>query len=136
MQLRIEQEASVRPSSLRLPMPTTDKNRKILWARSGNRCAICRVQLVVERTAKDSESIVGEECHIISSAPTGPRHEPSFPPEAFDAPDNLILLCAIHHKMIDDQYETYSAPVVRSIKQNHASWVETKLRDEPTVPSV
>jgi len=94
------------------------------------------VSLVVERTAKDSESVVGEECHIISSAPTGPRYEVAFPADAYDALDNLILLCATHHKMIDDQFETYAVSLVRLIKQNHESWVETKLRDDPTPPPV
>ena len=117
-------------------MPITDKNRKILWARSGSRCAFCREQFVVERTAKDSESVVAAECHIVSPKPAGPRHDPAFPADAFDALDNLILLCATHHKMIDDQAETYSATVVRSIKQNHEVWVDTKLRDEPTLPPI
>ena len=117
-------------------MPITDKNRKILWARSGNRCAICRVPLVVEQTAQDSESVVGDECHIVSASHSGPRHEPDFPSEQFDALDNLILLCATHHKMVDDQQETYTAEVVRSIKRNHEGWVETKLRDDPTPPPV
>ena len=48
-------------------MPISDKNRKILWARSGNRCAICRLPLVVEQTAKDSESVIAAECHIIAA---------------------------------------------------------------------
>jgi hypothetical protein len=117
-------------------MPITDKNRKILWARSGNRCAKCRVRLVVEQTAQDTESVVGAECHIASASPKGPRHNPDFLPEQFDALDNFILLCATHHKMIDDQQETYTAEVVRSIKSNHESWVETKLRDDPVPPPV
>jgi predicted restriction endonuclease len=84
-------------------MAITDKNRKILWARSGNRCAICRISLVVEQTVQDSESVVGEECHIVSSSPNGPRHDAAFTTEQSDAIDNFILLCATHHKMIDDQ---------------------------------
>jgi len=117
-------------------MPITDKNRKILWARSGNRCAVCRVPLVVEQTAQDSESVVGDECHIVSASPGGPRHDPVFPSTQFDTLDNLILLCATHHKMVDDQQETYTADVVRSIKRNHEDWVETKLRDDPAPPPV
>jgi len=66
----------------------------------------------------------------------GPRHEVPFPADAWDALDNLILLCATHHKMIDDQFETYTPSVLRSIKQNHESWVETKLRDDPAPPPV
>src|SRR4051812_24343412 len=101
--------------------------RKILWARSGNLCAVCRVPLVVERTATDKESIVGEEAHIISSAANGPRHDPNSPAEMIDDIENLVLLCATHHKTIDDQVSTYSAEAVRGIKRNHERWVKTKL---------
>lgn len=116
-------------------MPISDKDRKILWGRSGNQCAFCRVPLVVNRTALDAESVVGEECHIISAAATGPRHDPAFPSDQFDLLDNLVLLCATHHKMIDDQQETYTAKVVHSIKSNHEKWVETRLdvKAEPQV---
>ena len=117
-------------------MPLTAKNRKILWARSGNRCAICRVPLVVEPTAQDTESVVGTECHIVSASPNGPRHDPAFQAEQFDALDNFILLCATDHKMIDDQPETYTAEALRSIKMNHERLVETKLRDDPVPPPV
>jgi len=34
-------------------MTITDHDRKLLWGRSGNRCAICRRLLVVERTEAD-----------------------------------------------------------------------------------
>jgi len=117
-------------------MSIADKNRKILWARSGNRCAICRLQLVAEQTIKDSESVLGEECHIISPAPNGPRHELGFSDDQLNALDNFILLCATHHKMIDNQCEKYSVPLVREIKQKHESWVETKLCDESVLPPV
>jgi hypothetical protein len=117
-------------------MPITDKSRKILWARSGNRCAICRVPLVVEHTAQDPESVVGDECHIVSASRSGPRHDPEFPSDQFDALGNLILLCATHHKMVDDQQETYTAEVICSIKRNHEGWVENKLCDDTTPPPV
>jgi len=110
-------------------MPISDKTRKILWARSGNRCAVCRISLIVNPTEKDSDSVVGEECHIISPAPNGPRHDSNFASDKFDALDNLVLLCGTHHKMIVDQCETYSIGIVRAIKQKHETWVEAKLRD-------
>ncbi len=59
-------------------MNITDKDRKILWGRSGNRCAICKHELVIEATPNDAESVVGEECHIISGSPNGPRHDPTY----------------------------------------------------------
>lgn len=115
-------------------MSVSDKSRKVLWARSGNRCAFCRQQLVVESTPNDAESVVGEECHIVSGAPNGPRFDPTFSKASIDTDENLILLCATHHKLIDDQVETYSVSVVRSIKQRHEKWVEEKLRQNTAAP--
>lgn len=112
-------------------MTTTDKTRKILWGRSGNRCAICKHELVVDATAVDNESIIGEECHIISSRPNGPRYDPSYPQKKLDTYENLILLCRVHHKMIDDQYESYAVDILRQMKTNHDMWVSEKLTDTP-----
>jgi len=112
-------------------MAITDKTRKILWARSGNCCAICRQSLVIEATPFDVESIVGEECHIISGQENGPRNDPTYPKKLIDSYDNLILLCSVHHKMIDDQWETYTIDLLRQIKANHEKWVHEKLKDKP-----
>lgn len=108
-------------------MAISDKTRKILWGRSGNRCAVCRARLVAEKTELDLESVVGDECHIHSPSPNGPRHEPSVGADHVDALDNLMLLCRVHHKMVDDQVETYTAGVLRQIKRNHETWVEKQL---------
>jgi hypothetical protein len=53
----------------------SEKTRKILWARSGNRCAICCCELVREEFITDPAAVVGDECHIISKKPGGPRYE-------------------------------------------------------------
>jgi hypothetical protein len=108
-------------------MPISDKTRKLLWGRSGNRCAICKCELVIIATNLDDESIVGEECHIISSSTSGPRYDQSLPQEKLDAYENLILLCRTHHKMIDDQSESYSSDILRQMKMNHEVWVSEKL---------
>ena len=97
---------------------------------------MCRHSLVVDPTALDSESVVGDECHIISGAKEGPRHDPGFPTSEIDELSNLMLLCRIHHKLVDDQVETYTAELLRSMKANHEKWVEHKLKDQPEVPSV
>jgi HNH endonuclease len=117
-------------------VPISDKNRKILWGKSGNRCAMCRHPLVVDPTELDSECVVGDECHIVSGAKGGLRHDPSFPASEIDELSNLMLLCRIHHKLVDDQAETYTAGLLRSMKANHEEWVEQKLKDQPQVPPV
>jgi hypothetical protein len=109
-------------------MAITDKTRKILWGRSGNRCAVCRHELLVDATPADEESVVGDECHIISGKCQGPRYGPTFLLNRLDEPDNLILLCRVHHKMVDDQHETYTTEVLRSLKVNHEKWVSSTVQ--------
>ena len=48
-------------------MAITSKTRKELWAKSGNRCAICKKELVHQISQEDGSFIIGDECHIISS---------------------------------------------------------------------
>jgi hypothetical protein len=110
-------------------MGITDKVRKTLWGRSGNKCAICKVELIITATTKDEESVIGEECHITSPMPNGPRYNSKTLPEQVDDYDNLILLCRLHHKMIDDQLNSYTANDLKLIKDNHETWVVQTLSE-------
>jgi hypothetical protein len=110
-------------------MTITDKARKLLWGRSGNRCAVCKQELIVSATDKDSEAVVGDECHIVSGELNGPRHDPSYPQEKLDSYENLILLCRVHHKMVDDQATTFTAGILRQLKNNHEIMISEKLSD-------
>lgn len=110
-----------------------DKVRKALWSRSGNRCAMCQCELTVDATDRDEESIVGEECHIVSARPDGPRHDTTFPRERLDEAENLILLCRVHHKIVDDQVETYTASLLRDLKKQHEKWVSASLDGQEEV---
>lgn len=117
-------------------MAITDKTRKILWGRSGNRCAMCRRELVEGRTEGDDESVVGDECHIRSGQAHGPRYDPAFPAEDLHSVDNLVLMCRVHHKLIDDQPLTYTVGRLREIKAMHENWVSTSLRRTGELPPI
>jgi len=111
-------------------MSISEKTRKTIWARSGNRCAFCRTQLVLEKDPYDDiHPNIGEECHLISKQSNGPRHITDDNLE-YDGPDNLILLCRNHHKMIDEQKDKYSVQDIKIIKEEHENWVKTAL--DPT----
>lgn len=110
-------------------MAITDKTRKLLWGRSGSRCAICNEQLIISKTSKDNEAVIGDECHIISGETNGPRHDPSYPAEKIDSYENLMLLCRGHHKMVDDQSRTFTAEILHQIKNNHEISIAEKLSD-------
>jgi len=111
-------------------MAIQDRDRKILWGRSGNRCAICRRVLVAAGAAPDRDSVTGEEAHIVARSTSGPR---GAQPDVVDrdAYDNLVLLCSIHHKVVDDQPHRYSPARLREIKADHEEWVRRSL-EPPT----
>jgi hypothetical protein len=108
-------------------MTISDKTRKLLWGRSGNRCAYCRRELVMLGTT-DDDSVIGDECHIIAKHENGPRNNPSLSEKEIDSYENLILLCKIHHKMVDDQPIEYSINVLRKMKLRHEEWVRNTLQ--------
>ncbi len=107
-------------------MNIKDKDRKQLWAKSGNQCAICKKELFhANEDGKDFN--IGEECHIISKKPDGPRHIPNM--NNYDTYDNLILLCCEHHKEIDDKNNVafYTIERLHQIKEEHEKWVSETL---------
>jgi hypothetical protein len=102
--------------------------RKILWAQAAGRCAKCRRHLVESATDHDDEAIVGEECHVISAAPGGPRHAQA-PAGGYDHADNLLLLCRVCHRVVDAQPAAHPSDALRTLKAAHARWVADRLRD-------
>lgn len=107
-------------------MAISNKTRKYLWGKSGNRCAICRVELFSEKIGGSALNI-GEECHIISSKPKGPRYKTNV--GSYDIYENLILLCRNHHKEVDELSETFSEEILRYIKAKHEKWVSETLNN-------
>jgi hypothetical protein len=107
-------------------MAITDKTRKTLWARSGNRCLLCRIELVQQTEAMAGNVIVGEECHIISSSAHGPRGSIPYEDD-YDGHANLILLCANDHKRVDELTDIYTAETLILFKLVHEEWVRTTL---------
>lgn len=114
-------------------------SRKALWGRSGNACAMqeCRRDLMPrtdEATGGELAGagiLIGEEAHIRSSSPDGPRHDPAY--GDFDSYENLILLCPTHHTLVDKSGGA-DWPVERleQIKADHEAWVRSRLSLEET----
>jgi hypothetical protein len=92
---------------------------KRLFAVSGNCCAFpkCSLQLVDPPTGK----VTGRICHIKARQPGGPRYDASQSEEQRHGFDNLLLLCAIHHDVIDDDSESYTVDRLNKVKAQHES---------------
>jgi len=100
-----------------------DKDIKILWGRSGNRCAICQIEL----TASGDRETLGEMAHIVARASNGSRGESSLTVQERDSYNNLILLCPNDHTEIDKNYQDWSVDKLHRIKTEHESWVSEQL---------
>lgn len=108
-------------------MTITSEARKRLWARSGNRCAICRKELVRDDTEGVPGALIGNEAHIVARSPGGPRYA-MLDEGARDDYSNLILLCANDHIEVDRQPSRYTAERLRLLKSSHEKWVSGRLR--------
>lgn len=92
---------------------------KRLFAVSGNRCAFprCSLQLVDAPTGK----VTGRISHIKARQPGGPRYEQLQTEEQRHSFDNLLLLCPIHHDVIDDDPDSYTVDRLTRMKAQHES---------------
>lgn len=106
----------------------TIKTRKIIWAKSGGSCAICKKELT--KKVDEKHLVLGQECHIRSPKINGPRYTSGYSPEKLHIPENLILLCRDHHKEIDDFPDKYTIDVLQKIKSEHETLIKTRSFQE------
>jgi len=116
-------------------MPITTRDRKLLWARAGGVCAICKSHLTTEAKSGDRDVVLGEEAHIVSEEPNGPRYRP-MPKKEVDAYDNLLLLCPSDHKIVDEQATYYTEQCLHALKQEHEQWVKDRVSPKETTTSI
>jgi hypothetical protein len=112
-------------------MAISVKTQKMLWGRAANRCAFpeCRRELVIDASETDDESLIGDACHIVADSENGPRGKSPLSAEERDKYANLMLLCKVHHKVIDDQHHLYTVERLCQIKREHEQWVAESLHN-------
>jgi hypothetical protein len=114
-------------------MPITTRDRKLLWARAGGICTLCKSRLTEDAKGGDRDVVLGEEAHIVSEEPNGPRFRP-MPKEEVDTYANLMLLCPSDHKIVDEQVTYYTEQRLQALKLEHEQWVQ--YRFYPTPPPI
>lgn len=92
------------------------KTIKRLFALSGNRCyfSTCNNPLVDE-----SGKVTGRICHIKGRKSGSPRYDPTQSDEERHGFDNLLLMCPLHHDVIDSDPDSYSVTRLKEIKVKH-----------------
>lgn len=94
---------------------------KRLFAVSSNRCAFprCKTPLV-----DSGGKVTGRICHIRARSPKGPRYDPSRTDLERNAFENLLLLCPIHHDVVDADTDSYTVDRLVSMKREHEQMPE------------
>ena len=109
-------------------MTISQKDIKLLWGRSGNRCAMpdCRTKLSQD-SHNNGKITVGEQAHIVAAEPNGPRGQSPLSLNERDSYHNLILMCPTHHAIIDKDPQGFPLETLYYIKSQHELWVEEIL---------
>lgn len=104
----------------------TVSDRKLLWSRAGNVCSFptCKQalthDLVDARSGEIVPDVIGEEAHIRSPKPGGPRYDVEYPKHKLETYENRILMCPTHHAVIDAKGgAAHTAEQLESMKVDH-----------------
>lgn len=102
------------------------KVQSALWARAAGRCQYrgCNQDLVGDLIAGNQDALFGFIAHIVADSAEGPRGDPFRSPALCKRLDNLMLMCATHHKLIDvDGLADHPEPLLLAMKADHEARV-------------
>jgi hypothetical protein len=110
-----------------LAIPVAEQRK--LFVKSGNRCAFseCRRLLTADATPSDDLVVLGEAAHIVGESARGPRGNSILSLSERNRYENLLLLCNLHHQLVDAQDQTYTVDRLLAVKEAHELWVERTL---------
>lgn len=109
----------------------TERDIKLLWGRSGNRCAfaLCRIELSQDKKLSTEKYPLGEQAHIVGERESAARGKSNLSDDERDGYSNRLLLCPTHHTQIDRDEHFYSVERLHLIKQQHELWVQERLSE-------
>ncbi len=102
------------------------KVQSALWARAAGRCQDrgCNQDLVGDLISGNDDALFGFIAHIVADSAIGPRGDPVRSPKLAKSLDNLMLLCSVHHKLIDvDDLDDHPEPLLLAMKAEHEARV-------------
>lgn len=108
-------------------MAISQKDIKLLWGRSGNRCAICKKELTQDKKAVTSSFTLGEQAHIVGEQNDAARGKSLLTSEERNTYHNLILLCPNDHTEVDSNEQDWPVEKLYNIKSSHELWVNETL---------
>jgi hypothetical protein len=100
---------------------------KRLFAVSGNRCAFlgCTSGLVDQESGK----VIGKVCHIKGNRPGAARYDSNQSEQERQSFENLILMCGVHHDIIDADETMYTVDFLVQRKKDHEAACDGSVVD-------
>jgi hypothetical protein len=98
-----------------MPGEPTSKTKKALFSLAGNTCAFPDCSTVNYDPRADT--LFGEIAHIRAQQSGGPRYDAAF--GEVHSLANLIVLCGVHHKLIDDHPDEFTVDRLVAMKSAH-----------------
>ena len=102
-------------SEKRAPSEPSVRTIKRLYGESGNLCAFpnCEQPLI------SGQTVLGKVCHIKGSKYGSPRYDAAQSAEERHGYNNVILMCGVHHDVIDKDEKSYTVERLHEIKGAH-----------------
>ncbi len=107
-----------------------ERVRMKLWAVSAGRCELCN-RILYSDLVFGVDGNFGESAHIHAVSEGGPRHKWGMSSEEKNNIENLMLLCAEHHHLIDTNPKEWGESKLIFAKNAHESRIRmsTELND-------
>lgn len=103
----------------------SDNTVRILCGKAAGMCEFegCNKRLFYDNVtlAEFNNAFVA---HIVASSANGPRGNKVLSPQLSDKLENLMLMCADHHKLIDTNVEEYPVEKLKAMKAAHEEKIE------------
>jgi hypothetical protein len=79
------------------------KVENAVWARAAGRCQYqgCNKLLIGDQISGAANANTSYIAHIVADSPDGPRGDEVRSPLLAHDPDNLMLVCDVHHRVFD-----------------------------------
>ena len=106
-------------------LPISAATERELFSRSAGHCQRPECNRSVFVDLGERSVTIGEMAHIIAAEESGPRADTTVTRHAKAGIDNLILLCANCHTLVDKAPETFDVDLIRNWKRAHEGRIES-----------
>ena len=103
---------------------------KTLCANSQRTCAFPGCGRLLTCKVEGVDFFTGEFCHVEGVQKKAARYNPARTPEHINDPDNLVLMCPEHHKIIDAMPDKFPAERIREFKRAQEQAACTDISQE------